>query len=910
MKKHNWIPRTLAALMCVSLVTDGGFFLPMQVKAAEDELPEAITLPITPLDFRADNLLFQYDLDDAGDFALTGTVFEEKYNGFKREFNRTDTYVMKGLVENKLDPATHVPIYRKETVEQVAKFVLAQMVNPCVRNTADGFPKIYEKLYRPVDNAVNAEFITDNRDNKLTQKWFYSAGTADTMGWTIHSEGYTAAGNGVRVGGTLIWIQEYGIHHGLGAPGTDTLTKTITGLDPNASYTLTAEFEQEGCTLYVPEIDDSMSRDIPAKDGGEIARGGDKATQTMAITGKDSITLRIEATGNCYINNLYLEKDGEESSRRVFFDFSYTADKFTHSGWYAADGSGLTENGAYLQDGSGTKQWEFGGDGLTNYGDNSSVCTDLALNGGANYMVTYRGGSALTIEIQGSAGVIASNVKSGDLITTPGDGKIKVVVKGTGDPAYADWSQNKLVDLSISQPTAVLGDYNESRNKFNTLNGGYNDIATCMDYAYYVLNHFWLEQDNLSWRSSDFNSITLKALNNQGDYGFFADVSGVSEHSGERVYYDLQAHNIRNDGKGEPGGLFPLDWAKSWGVDRRKDYTCGTAGHMHNFHYSLYSHATFIYEEEADLYFDFVGDDDVYLFINGQLAMDIGGAHLAAHDHIEINQLIEAGVLDELEDGLAYTFDFFYMERHTEYSNLAIQTNIQLLPDGILDLNFYDEDGNPLKKGDAIKPGSKVEMEYEFHVNVDGVTNVNFEDEGLGIVIGTGGLKYGKNISLKDGKITIIIEEVGKEPVEYTFDNEEELKRFFDEAIFNKNTVVRVRGLMYTANIEKGTLQADVRVSFNSPNYAGAVAETSNETASDFGNLIVVGASGSHNSQSSTSGQNSPADTSTSASESTMKSPATDDRAPIVLSLVSLLLGFMLVGAAAYLKKQEQRHTA
>lgn len=935
MIRRKQILRTLVAVTCLSLVANSGFFAPMRAQAAkDDELPEAITLPIALLDFNADNLLFQYDLDDAGDFALTGDMFTKK-EGFNRVPLGYEDYLyfMQGLVEKDLDDETYTPVYRQETVELVARMVVAQMTKPSVRHDTQRFKALRSKLVDSYSQGEDATDITHAYNVPLNIMFFTTEeeGNAigwkgDNIGWKIEGiTGYTIDDRSVKDGEAVIWRHEWGIQH----QGTDThvLTKTITDLDPNVTYTLTAGFENSGLSLsLMDESGDYAERTISlslSEDGVDHGNTGGQVERTITFNGRESITLKIEASGDkCYLNYLYLDQAGR--ARRTVVS-NQPSGVFTDSGWKPENGSNLVlgiavyedrhDNYPALLDESGNPQWWLEDDGLVNGGDNSSVYKELTLTPGQIYIVSDSRNPDMHVEIQDQNGKsLVENMVNGSMFTAPSnDGKIKIAVKGTGDGGSTPiWPNRKLAVLNLLATTATLGTYEDTVKFFEDGTKGYNEIRNCMDYAYYVLNNFWIEQDDLSYRSNDFHSITLKALDDKGNYGFFADVSGVSEHAHEKVFYDRENHNIRNDEKGKQGGLFPLDWADSWGVDKRPDYTddIDTGGNMRNFHYSLYSHATFIYEEDANLYFDFVGDDDVYLFINGQLAMDIGGAHLAAHDHIEINQLIKDGVLDKLDEGRAYTFDFFYMERHTDFSNLAIQTNIQLLEDGTLDLNFYDENGNQLKKGDTVKSGSRVEMEYEFHVNVDGVTDVNFEDKGLGIVIGIGGLKYGNNISLKNGKITVIIEEADQEPVERTFGNEEELKKFFDEAIFYKNTVVRVRGLMYTVDIEKGDLQANVSVSFKSPNYAGAVDKTSNETAFDLGHLTVVGASGSQNPQSPAPGQNSPADTSASASESTTKSPATDDRAPIGLSLALLLFGFALVGASAYLKKQEQRHTA
>lgn len=93
----------------------------------------------------------------------------------------------------------------------------------------------------------------------------------------------------------------------------------------------------------------------------------------------------------------------------------------------------------------------------------------------------------------------------------------------------------------------------------------------------------------------------------------------------------------------------------------------------HNFHFTLETHMEFDYT--GGEVFTFKGDDDLWVFINGKLAIDIGGVHGVETRSINLND--RAAYLG-IQKGKKYKFDLFFAERHTYKSNFMFQTNINL----------------------------------------------------------------------------------------------------------------------------------------------------------------------------------------------------------------------------------------
>jgi len=98
----------------------------------------------------------------------------------------------------------------------------------------------------------------------------------------------------------------------------------------------------------------------------------------------------------------------------------------------------------------------------------------------------------------------------------------------------------------------------------------------------------------------------------------------------------------------------------------------------HNFHYTYELHTTFTYKKGQ--VFTFKGDDDVWVFINKKLVIDLGGVHSSLEKTITLNDTAKStdGVLLGMIEGQEYQFDFFYCERHTTESHMRITTSIPL----------------------------------------------------------------------------------------------------------------------------------------------------------------------------------------------------------------------------------------
>jgi len=127
-------------------------------------------------------------------------------------------------------------------------------------------------------------------------------------------------------------------------------------------------------------------------------------------------------------------------------------------------------------------------------------------------------------------------------------------------------------------------------------------------------------------------------------------------------------------------GFYPVD-GKGW-QDPTVDLENPVCGDGHNL--SFTSETRFIFEYQGGERFDFIGDDDLWVYVNGILTIDLGGLHVSQSGYFELDDDTDGDDVGDVADGTA-----------SVDSNGAISTvDLGLNPGGVYEVALFHAERN------------------------------------------------------------------------------------------------------------------------------------------------------------------------------------------------------------------------
>ncbi len=349
-------------------------------------------------------------------------------------------------------------------------------------------------------------------------------------------------------------------------------------------------------------------------------------------------------------------------------------------------------------------------------------------------------------------------------------------IKGEADEAYggkdlASYLREKLAN-------AQSGTYEATQAKVKDLVGGngLNHIETYMDAAYFLLHNTFVDNPGYGMTANEYNTLNLVAKTDENgnvryvfstafDNVTYDRVDGIIQNSQFELATQRRLNGNTGDwyyhrGNKQPVGCFDPLFGLGYdvnGASREQDTYRKMLGNYNtyseniyykttNFHYTMEGHAHFVYHYSEDLYFTFIGDDDVYLYVNGKRIVDVGGTHPISKVKVSLNDVAE---VCGLEEGGIYSFDFFYMERHGTAANLSIETNIRVADTSMITEKKAYQNGHEIGYDGVVDYNSPVEYTFSIFNNSQiAFKNLTFTDSDIGANLT---YKEGESFALPEG---------------------------------------------------------------------------------------------------------------------------------------------------------------
>ena len=258
------------------------------------------------------------------------------------------------------------------------------------------------------------------------------------------------------------------------------------------------------------------------------------------------------------------------------------------------------------------------------------------------------------------------------------------LIKGEGTRVLQGIVEDQLAN---GYPKMKYGSRASLGNLFQTPSGDISDTGNPVKLAYTGLNHlFQVDAEGYyTYNSADNYAYIDKSDGENRNFTVYKEPGSATQ------------PQIADTG----GNFFPfID------IDKTMNYQSNT--YESSYHFGMHVSFDFVQPENGkidgkDMVFEFSGDDDVWVFVDDELLLDLGGCHDAAKGTINfatgsvnvpngaiVNQNVNLNgssttfktnngskTFTKFADGTKHHLDFFYLERGRSKANCSIKFNLQ-----------------------------------------------------------------------------------------------------------------------------------------------------------------------------------------------------------------------------------------